>query len=58
MDFSDVGPSYPGAGENLPSLHNGNIMVINELKTVKAFHSELFYANISLLYLQVPVIIQ
>jgi hypothetical protein len=34
----DVGSSHPGGGENhLPSLSHGNMRVINEPKTVKAF---------------------
>jgi len=34
----DVGSSYPGAGENEPSLPAGNSRVINKLKTVEANH--------------------
>ena len=33
----DVGSSYPGAGENIPSLPVGNDRVINKLNTVKAY---------------------
>ena len=33
----DVGSTYPGGGENRPSLLHGNVKVIYESKTVKAF---------------------
>jgi hypothetical protein len=33
----DVGSTYPGAGENIPSLLERNLEVINKLNTVKAY---------------------
>lgn len=33
----DVGSTYPGAGENKPSLSGGNARVINKLNTAKAY---------------------
>ncbi len=47
----DVGSTYPGGGENIPSLLKRNLEVINKLKTVEANH-------ITCVVSQVPGMIQ